>query len=131
ARGAVKLLAISARDAEPTVRVAAVRALARIGWPSAEALAALKVAGQAKEADVRGAAADALRDIFANVNAAAPGAAELVAAALKAPEARVRLAAAQGLGQGGWSAPVVLAGLKAAAEDKAPDVRRAAAEALE
>jgi HEAT repeat protein len=135
ARDAVPALAEALKDPEYWVRMAAARALGKVGSLSAtpKALAALKAAAKDKDPEVRDAVTLALEDLMSGATAAHVAA---LVVAMKDTEPLIRRAAARALGKissvsprSGSAAAQALAALKAAAKDKDPEVRRAATEA--
>jgi Leucine-rich repeat (LRR) protein len=116
AKDAVPALTAALEEAEPFVRMAAARALGRIGVTSPDAIVAtLKAAAKDKDPDVRRAATEASESLLSQFGPAAKHAVATLKAALKDAD----------------SPTALIAALKAATKGKDSDLRRAAAEALE
>ena len=126
----VPALIVSLKDPDPSLRIAAARALARVGSISPDVLAALRVAAKDEEKKVRDAAITACEGL---VTKAPRDDVLALIVALKDPEPFIRRAVVRRLGKVSFpsASPEALAALKAASKDEDPEVSRAASKAWE
>jgi HEAT repeat protein len=113
-REGVPALIAALKDAEPFVRRDAAGALGRVGGPTAEALAALKVAARDEQLSVRDAATEAYERLMGR---ATRNDVAVLIADLKDSQPFVRRAAAAELGNVGVTSPEAWAALKTAGKD--------------